>query len=135
MEQKQITENSYINYFFEMIHYIAFRFAKLMVNHPKFTLYGIAATMIIAVVCIFAIKPTAGLNAHPDHVNNKYFTSIQVECGDTLWEIAQEYITPEYASIQEYVDEVIAINHISENDITAGCYLVVPYYAETPEYK
>lgn len=63
----------------------------------------------------------------------KYFTSYVVGKGDSLWTIADNYITKEYASIQDYIDEVIESNHLS---VTASIYpgqlLVLPYYADEP---
>lgn len=64
--------------------------------------------------------------------NRKYFTHILIEEGDTIWNIAKDYITAEYDSTAEYVLEVEQINHISADNITEGCYLMIPYYAEQP---
>ncbi len=61
----------------------------------------------------------------------KYFLQIQIEEGDTMWDIAGVYMTSQYESIGEYISEVEKINHISRDEITSGCYLIVPYYAET----
>lgn len=110
---------------------VGLRFAKLLVHHPKSVLYGGAFILMLAIVCIFTIQTKLSLSAHEDHTNTKYFTTVQIESGDTLWEIAQEYISPEYASTQDYIDEVKSINHISEDDITTGCYITVPYYSES----
>lgn len=63
----------------------------------------------------------------------KYYTSIRVDGGDTLWEIAEEYRTEEYEDINSYIDEVKKINHLSTSKITDGMYLCIPYY--TQEYK
>lgn len=131
---------SYIRYCFteftEMmkgaLRYIGCHFARLLIHHPKFTLYSGVSIVVIAIICVFVIQPSPSLSAHADHENTKYFTTIQIESGDTLWNIAKEYISPEYASIQDYIDEVESINHISVDDITAGCYITVPYYSEEP---
>lgn len=61
--------------------------------------------------------------------NYKYYTSIEVKYGDSLWTIAQEYVSEEYDSIDEYIDEVMEINHLKEEKISAGQYLIVPYYS------
>jgi hypothetical protein len=129
---KNLSFRSMVNIIFEIFRILEYRFAKLLVKHPKIALYGGVSLVVAAIVCIFAIQPSPSLSAHPDHENTKYFTTIQVESGDTLWEIADEYMTPEYASIADYMDEVRTINHISEDDITAGCYITIPYYAEIP---
>lgn len=59
----------------------------------------------------------------------KYYTDITVERGDTLWDIAQEYITDDYASVKEYIKEVRDINTLLDADqIYEGQSLLVPYY-------
>lgn len=85
---------------------------------------------IIAVVMICSITfGTINAQAAPSKTTNKYYTSIQIESGDTLWAIADEYITDDYTDMNEYIREVCSINHISEDEIHAGQYIVVPYYA------
>ena len=59
----------------------------------------------------------------------KYYTSIQIEKGTSLWEIAEDYITEEYASEQEYIEEVMRMNHLNNDVIYEGAYLCVPYYS------
>lgn len=105
--------------------------AGILIRHPKLTLYSVAMLCVLTVVSIFFLH-TSSVNAQSDHINSKYFTVIEVEAGDTLWEIAQEYRTSEYYSLQDYIKEVREINHISGDEITSGCYLTIPYYAEEP---
>lgn len=64
--------------------------------------------------------------------NNKYFVSIQIEAGDTLTSIADEYMSDEYGSRDSLIQEIKTINNIHEDYITAGCYIVVPYYSDEP---
>ena len=60
----------------------------------------------------------------------KYFTYHQIEKGDTIYELAKEYISYEhYDSIQDYVDEVKEINHLEEDMIIVGHMLVIPYFS------
>lgn len=60
----------------------------------------------------------------------KYYTDITVEAGESLWEIADEYMDVHYDSRESYIAEVCSINHLSdENDITAGQILIVPYFS------
>jgi len=85
---------------------------------------------IVAVIMICSVMFGAiHTQAAPAELTNKYYTSIQIESGDTLWAIANEYITDEYTDMNEYIREVCSINHISEDEIHAGQYIVVPYYA------
>lgn len=60
----------------------------------------------------------------------KYYTSITVNTGDTLWNIADEYIDYDfYKNKNSYISEVKLINHLEEDTISAGQTLVVPYYS------
>ena len=61
---------------------------------------------------------------------NKYYTSITVESGDTLWDIACEYKKSETSDINSYIDEIKSINNLVTDDITAGQDLIIVYYAE-----
>ncbi len=59
---------------------------------------------------------------------HKYYTSIRIEEGDTLWDIAGEYVQNTKMSRQEYINEVCALNGICADEIYAGEYIVVMYY-------
>lgn len=59
----------------------------------------------------------------------KYYTSIEVKYGDTLWSIATEHMTPQYESVEDYVYEVMEMNHLKEDTIHAGEYIIIPYYS------
>lgn len=61
---------------------------------------------------------------------NKYYTSIRVESGDTLWTIADKYVGGFNVSKSDYIAEVCQINGISEDNIYAGDNIIVPYYSQ-----
>ena len=82
----------------------------------------------IAMICSIMFG-TISTQAAPSKTTNKYYTSVQIGSGDTLWSIASEYITDDYTDMNEYIREVCSINHIAEDEIHAGQYIVVPYYA------
>jgi len=58
----------------------------------------------------------------------KYYTSIQIKQGDSLWSIAQQYKSEHYESTQEYVDELVLLNDLTSETIHAGQHLMVIYY-------
>lgn len=92
----------------------------------------IIAAIIITAVMYVAVSHTGASEADATHASTKYFTSITVESGDTLWSIAEEYMTEEYSSVDEYIDEVVYTNNLNnESDIKAGTNLLVPYYKVT----
>jgi len=95
---------------------------------------GILALTIILVIA-FGILLGTSINALASSDKdissyNKYYVSIRVESGDTLWTIADEYIDGFNLSKNDYIAEVSQINQISEDEIHAGDYIVVPYYSQ-----
>lgn len=61
----------------------------------------------------------------------KYYTSIRIEKGDSLWSIADSYVTDHVMSKDDFIREVCQVNHINKDDILrSGDYLVVFYYSE-----
>ena len=64
---------------------------------------------------------------------HKYYTSIQLRQGDSLWELAGEYASTDQSE-QEFIDEVCEVNGISESNILhSGQYVVVPYYSDVEQ--
>ena len=65
--------------------------------------------------------------------NYKYYKSIQIQPGDTLWDIAEENMSDEYDSIQDYIDEIKELNHLKSDMIQQNSYLTIGYYSN--EFK
>ena len=61
---------------------------------------------------------------------NKYYTSVRVEDGDTVWSIADRYITDSQVSKRDYVDEVCRLNSLTDGNVRSGDYLVVSDYSQ-----
>lgn len=57
----------------------------------------------------------------------KYYKSIEIESGDSLWSLAQEYKLAD-TDTQDYIDELIEINDLESETIHSGQYLIVIYY-------
>lgn len=60
--------------------------------------------------------------------SRRYYKSIEVKAGDTLWDIAEIYMDDSYHSVNEYVDELMEINQLSSARIHEGCYLTIVYH-------
>lgn len=95
------------------------------------TIFCVAVLVTLLSVSLFIIRAKA--SSEEETPNYKYYTSITVESGETLWDIASDYMCDEFDSVNAYVNEVKHINHIKENKIYAGEDLIVPYYSS--EYK
>ncbi|MCR5785063.1 MAG: LysM peptidoglycan-binding domain-containing protein, partial [Eubacterium sp.] len=90
-------------------------------------------TNIISIIIVAAVLISAALfsgkiimaNSSPDLSANtvKCYTTVEVKKGDTLTSIANKYISSEYSSVDEYIDEVISLNHLKSTKILAGEYI------------
>lgn len=89
-------------------------------------LAGLAAILIFAAFLIISSVQAEG-SSTPKH---KYYKSVQISAGDTLWGIAADYMTEEYSSVHDYIREVKDINGIQNDQITNGSSIVIPYYSE-----
>lgn len=94
-----------------------------------FILAGIAVVLVL----VFTLSYHALLsqaNTELGDVSYKYFTSVQIEPGDTLWTLADRYADKEhYVSQDQYIVEVMSMNHLDDENIYAGNYLILPYYS------
>ena len=66
-------------------------------------------------------------SASSDQTVYKYYKSIEIQPGDTLWGIAEETMTSEYDSIPEYVEVLKEMNSLKSDDIEAGQHLIIAY--------
>lgn len=93
----------------------------------------IIAAIILCIVLIFGCILVYAKTPDAPKTNfsrNKYFTSYQIQPGDTLHSIAKKYMTYEYSSEKEYFEELRFINDFRGDIIFAGSYIICPYYAE-----
>lgn len=64
-------------------------------------------------------------SAHNSADEEICYISIEIQPGDTLWSIAEEYMPDEYGSVAEYVSELKKLNSLHSSDIHAEQYLLV----------
>ena len=81
----------------------------------------------LAIAGLFAVCGTSKASAAPDCAPVRYYTSIEIKQGDSLWGIASRYKL-ESESIADYIDEIIDMNQLSSEQITAGKSLMIYYY-------
>lgn len=101
---------------------------KAKANERKAVVLLAVLTAIVITSILFAgkIRTAKAEEAEPSY---KYYTSIEVQPGDSLWSIAGDYMDDHYKNRNEYIDEVKTLNHLIGDDIHAGGHLLVPYYS------
>ena len=75
---------------------------------------------IIMILGLSAFYGSGLVSAHDNAKDN---------CGDTLWNIAEENMSDDYESVNDYITEVKKINKLSSDQIQDSQYLMVPYYS------
>lgn len=93
-----------------------------------FTIILFTIVMIVCCVFISSILNGGKLKAADVSDKEKFYTSIEIQPGDSLWSIASDYMSEEYASIQEYIEDVKALNGMGTDEIHAGKFIIIPYY-------
>ena len=87
---------------------------------------------VFAAICMILIC-TVSYGSIKSKANSgfKYYTSVTVGAGETLWEIADDYIDySHYKDKNSYISEVESINHLNEEgSVAAGQVLILPYYS------
>ena len=71
----------------------------------------------------------------PEVTYYKYYANVEIQPGDTIWELAADYMDERhYESREAYIREVQELNSLADTDsIVSGQYLILPYYST--EYK
>jgi hypothetical protein len=66
---------------------------------------------------------------HP--MDYKYYANIEIQDGDTLWTIADTYMdSTHYLRRNDYMNEVMNLNHMTSDRLIAGQKIIVPYYSD-----
>lgn len=94
----------------------------------NFALFLMTVCLIVTCsVALYGFRSDA--KDHSTQQTYKYYKSITIDNGDTLWSIAQQYMDSEhYDSVSDYVEEVKSMNALTDDVIHYGEYLVIPYY-------
>ncbi|MBQ9140465.1 MAG: LysM peptidoglycan-binding domain-containing protein [Lachnospiraceae bacterium] len=92
--------------------------------------FSILAVFLILIFSFSYNVLTTQANDDMEGVKYKYFTYHEVQKGETLWSIAENYIDYDfYDTIQDYIDELKDMNHINEDIIKVGEEIVITYYS------
>lgn len=97
-------------------------------NTAKIRIFRIGILIILIAAIIFGgIIISRNVAAAAAAKQERYYTSIELKSGDSLWSIASAYHGDE--SVSDYVDELRKINNIiNDEGLIAGRYLTIYYY-------
>ena len=93
-------------------------------------MFGWTAVAFIAAVIILCGTIHIFASSGDSRPYNKYYTSVRVEEGDTVWSIADRYIADSQVSKRDYVDEICRLNSLADGNVRSGDYIVVSYYSQ-----
>lgn len=97
-----------------------------MISKKK--IFSISVVLVILVsVMILSVTLKADAKENQDN-KEKYYTSIIIEEGDTLWSIAEEYKPDENMTVSKYIKDLKRMNNMDTDTIHAGNYLTIYYY-------
>ena len=83
--------------------------------------------LVIMILCIFtAISTLLGFNT-ANSASMTQYNQVQVESGDTIWNIAKEY-APANKDVRQVVYDICDLNDMSADELTAGESIIVPVY-------
>ena len=106
---------------------------KRQINHRKVLRRRIAVSILsvfLIILFVLSCNSIAQATEEIPETTYKYFTYHTVDKGDTLWNLAEEYIDYNfYENIQDYVSEVKEINHMKDDTIRVGQTIVIPYFS------
>ncbi|MFV0529672.1 MAG: LysM peptidoglycan-binding domain-containing protein [Lachnospiraceae bacterium] len=94
----------------------------------------LATFILIAVSCAVVLLQSTqlvrGSSVGSAEGRNKYYKSILIESGDTLWDIANTYRDEHHQSVTSYISELKQMNSLRDDRLISGEYLIVSYYNE-----
>ena len=94
----------------------------------KLSLVLASVIVIMGLSISFAPHFVDAHESEPAAAAEKLYKSIEIEKGDSLWSIAEEYRNHNTESVFEYIDILKEVNGLHSDDIHEGQYLTIVYY-------
>ena len=105
-------------------------------NRRRYKMYTVCSAIFLAgfllavAFCGVLMSATKTNASDPDTGGyTKMYKSVMIEQGDSLWDIANRYMSVGYDDINEYIQEIKEMNQMIDSEIHYGDYLCIPYYA------
>lgn len=96
----------------------------------KKIMYTTVFICLLAIAVFSSIKFTnVDAKSGKGYAQYKYYTSYEIQPGDTLTSIAQEYTKNSDVKTADYIKEIMKDNNLSSDNITAGKNIIITYYS------
>ena len=82
-------------------------------------------TFVLLTMALILCLGTFAMGGEKGVQTKTYYECVQVQKGDTLWEIAEEY-KMDGTDTEQMVDEIMAVNGLKNTNIRAGESIIVP---------
>ncbi len=92
-------------------------------------LLSASAVAVLVLVLLFSNKNITRADETGNNIpKTKYYKTIEINVGDSLWSIASEYKSGEYRNTNDLIEEIKLINNLCNEKINSGEKLIVPYF-------
>ena len=103
------------------------RARKVMIQKRVIAIAGI---LIVSLLILLESSIRTFASSRDNKPLYKYYTSIQIEKGDSLWTLSDKYIVDGVYSKDDFIKETSELNHLTNQDeLHAGDYLTIAYYS------
>ncbi|MEE1314598.1 MAG: LysM peptidoglycan-binding domain-containing protein [Faecalimonas sp.] len=101
---------------------------KEVARKKMILLFSVALCIVIGSIIGGSLFASAKGSSTDYDTRYKYYKSIVIEDGDSLWSIASEYYDMTKESKQDYIQELVSTNKLASDKIHTGQHLIVAYY-------
>ena len=102
---------------------------RRLIRKTAIRLAVLAAIVMIGVFGCAGFASARGTRKE-DPVDFHYYKSIEVQKGDCLWTIAEEYKDDSFDSVDSYIEYLKELNRLDSDRIDEGRFLVVTYQSD-----
>ena len=100
---------------------------KVMIQKRVIALAGI---LIASLLILLGSSIRTFASSRSNEVLHKYYTSVRIQSGDSLWNLADQYTVDGIYDRDDFIRETCELNHLSDQDeLHTGDYIVVGYYS------
>lgn len=105
---------------------------KKSVSIPKLVFFALIILMLLMAVMQIRFFTSSHAQAAIDETRIRYL-SVPIVAEDTLSDIALEYYSDEFGSMDQYISRIKEYNSLTSDAIYAGNHLIIPVYVHSDD--